>query len=287
MSLIYNGTTVETVTYNGTNVEIIMFNGTEVFSAGFNFNPTISSNTTNYNLRNAAIAAGWDGVKKLKGTVTINSGVYVYSTSTGTPAFSTGSLPAGSDVTVVNNGTILGRGGNGGSSPVRGNGSPGSSGGVGFYATSGIKVTNNGRISGGGGGGGGGGGITNADYGGGGGGGIGNGSAGGGTCYNGCATSGTLTTNGAGGGYGQYGISCGYDMSYWGYRYSGRGGNGGTYGSTGISGNPAYDWCSYDSSIYQYTNGANGGAGGGGGAAVVGNGYITWNATGTRNGAIS
>ena len=257
MPLVYNGTTIENAIYNGTTLEKIIYNGTEVFSAGFNFNPTISSNTTDYNLRNAAIAAGWDGVKKLKGTVTINSGVYVYSTSTGTPAFSTGSLPAGSDVTVVNNGTILGKGGNGASClPWK---TPGTSGGTGFYATSAIKITNNGRISGGGGGGG------RGSLVGTGGGGIGNGSKGyincGNTYGSGEGSNGTLTAPGSGGDGGYY--YDGGDLIYGSW-----GGSGGTYGSAG--GSPS-----------------GGTSGGGGGAAVVGNGYITWNATGTRNGAIS
>ena len=48
----------------------------------FSFLATISSDTTNYNLKNAAIAGGWDQVKPLAVTITIGSGVYVYSTST-------------------------------------------------------------------------------------------------------------------------------------------------------------------------------------------------------------
>lgn len=124
----------------------------------FYFTPTISSNTANYNLKAAAIAAGWDQVVPLNATVTINSGVYVYSTSTGAYAFQTGStFSSGSLLALVNNGTILGMGGKGG------DGSNASLGGLNGYvagpallAQYAITVTNNGVISGGGGGGGGG-----------------------------------------------------------------------------------------------------------------------------------
>lgn len=278
MPLIVNGTTIENAIYNGTTLEKIIFNGTEVFSAGFTLNVTISSNTTNYNIASAATALGWDGVKKLKGTITINSGVYVYSTSTGTPAFSTGTIPSGSDVTVVNNGTIVGKGGNGGNGATfRENfmdpGFPGGSGGLGFYATSAIKVTNNGRIAGGGGGGGG------AAYPNryadfvptrGGGGGIGNGS--GGTTDGG---SGTLSSAGAGAARNNFYVDD------WLFSY-GEGGNGGSYGSAGASAG-----ASYLLTGITYAYGGTPGSGGGAGAAVVGTSNITWNATGTRNGAIS
>jgi hypothetical protein len=46
-------------------------------TAGFAFNATIATNTQNYNLRTAAIAAGWNQTDPLVATVTINSGVYV------------------------------------------------------------------------------------------------------------------------------------------------------------------------------------------------------------------
>jgi hypothetical protein len=49
-------------------------------------------------------------------TVTVNAGIYVWSDSTSLPAFDTGSpWPAGSTITLVNNGYIMGKGGNGGS----------------------------------------------------------------------------------------------------------------------------------------------------------------------------
>jgi hypothetical protein len=140
-------------------------------SNAYTFNQTISNNTTNYNLKSAAIAAGWNQTSVLNATVTINSGVYVYSTSTGSYAFDTGStFPSGSTLALVNNGTIIGKGGDGGAggggTGYTGNGqypAAGSAGGTGgtagpaFIAQYAISVTNNGVLNGGGGGGGGGG----------------------------------------------------------------------------------------------------------------------------------
>jgi len=135
-------------------------------SSGFTFNQTISSDTTNYNLKSAAIAAGWDQSKPLIATITINAGVYVYSTSTGSYAFDTGSsFYTGSTLALINNGTILGRGGDGGQGAFYNSGTDsivganrnGTTAGPAFIARYAISVTNNGTIGGGGGGGGGGG----------------------------------------------------------------------------------------------------------------------------------
>lgn len=136
-------------------------------------NLTIASNTANYNMKTAAIAAGWNGTSAATINCTINSGVYVYSTSTGSYAFDTGtSYPAGCTLNLTNNGTILGMGGAGGNAGRGapgynppyiingGNGSPGGAGGPGLLAQRAINITNgSGIISGGGGGGGGGAGM--------------------------------------------------------------------------------------------------------------------------------
>ena len=132
---------------------------------GYNFTQTISVNTANYNLRAAAVTAGWNQILPLNATVTINSGVYVYSTSTGAYAFDTGStFPTGTSLSLINNGIILGMGGSGG----LGGGAtapggiivledcPGFVGGPAIIARYAISITNNSIISGGGGGGGGG-----------------------------------------------------------------------------------------------------------------------------------
>lgn len=242
-----------------------MLIGREVFSF------SIAANTSNVNLRSAALTAGWNGTSKV--VCTINSGVVVFSTSTGSYAMTiNGSFPNG--VELINNGTILGGGGAGGN----GNSvSAGGSGGPALLVQSLITIDNgSGRIAGGGGGGGAG--STNAvctifqkgicyNYcyypGGGGGGGIGNGAAGTSSYANpgGCAggsytfngTAGTLTAAGSGGAATFLG--------------GGAGGNGGTYGSAGSAG-----------------TGAGGGAAG---ACLVGDSNITWTAFGTRNGSIS
>jgi hypothetical protein len=125
-------------------------------SSAYVFNQTIAANTTNYNLKSAATAAGWDGIKPLIATVTINSGVYVYSTSTGSYAFDTGAtFPSGTTLVLVNNGIILGKGGGGGAGSVgAAAGSAGAGGGPAFIAQAAISVTNNNTFGGGGGGGG-------------------------------------------------------------------------------------------------------------------------------------
>ena len=135
--------------------------------SGFIFNATITANTANYNLRAAAVTAGWDQVKPLLATVTINSSVYVYSTSTGTYAFDTGvTFPTGTTLALINNGIILGMGGVGAGAMGMGPGgtfyytpintSFAGAGGPGLIARYALSVTNNGVIAGGGGGGGGG-----------------------------------------------------------------------------------------------------------------------------------
>jgi hypothetical protein len=133
-------------------------------AAPYTFSATISANTTNYNLRAAAVAAGWNQVRPLQATVTINASVYVYSTNTGTYAFDTGStFPTGSTLALINNGTILGMGGRGSDSIATDSGGGyvnpttlAGAGGPGLIARYAISITNNGIISGGGGGGGGG-----------------------------------------------------------------------------------------------------------------------------------
>lgn len=131
---------------------------------GYTFNATIASNTTDYNLKSAAIAAGWNQTDKLVATVTINAGVYVYASSTGAYAFQTGStFSAGTTLALINNGIICGKGGNGGAGGPGGNhnthhgtdwiGAGGSAGGPALLAQANISITNNGTIGGGGGGG--------------------------------------------------------------------------------------------------------------------------------------
>lgn len=256
----------------------------------FPFN--IASNTTNANLRSLAVAAGWNQASNV--IATINAGVTIYSTSTGTPALTiNGSFPAG--VSLINNGVILGMGGNGGNGAnaypwysagdSRNIGTAGTSGGLALSVSVAVSITNNNRIAGGGGGGGGGG-AAHWSYGkageswaggGGGGGGINFGSAGargigtgGSSPSNGTAGSaGTLTSNGGGGAGGNGSPT-----------FGGAGGAGGSYGSSGSTGGNG-TWTQSPGS------GSAGQSGGAAGGAVAGNANITWVATGTRNGGIS
>ena len=246
------------------------------------FTLTISSNTTNANLRTLAINAGWPGTSKV--VATINSSIFVSSTSTGTPALTVdGAFPNG--VELINNGTIQGQGaagGQGGNAENPGGaGNPGSGGGLALSVSVPITITNNNRIAGGGGGGGGGAGtvfvVGKSNYyarGGGGGGGLGGtGGAGGPTGSSGSSpgspgTAGTQTTAGPGG--------LGYENS--GLR-AGNGGNGGSYGSSGSPGTQA--------NMSNYFPPRAAGPGGAAGGCITGNSNITYLAIGTRNGGIS
>jgi len=210
----------------------------------FVFNKTISVDTSNYNLRTDALAAGWDGVMPLAATVTINSGIVVSANSTAQYAFDTGAtFPVGSMLALVNNGHIIGMGGAGGGYTT--SVLPGKDGGTALRAQAAISVTNSGTIGGGGGGGGG-----YPNNGGGGGGRSGRTAAAGGSGYTGGTSSGSPGTF-DGPGYGGPGA-----------------GKGGEWGAAA-------------------PNVIGGGNGGAGGAAVVGNSFITWVATGTRLGAIT
>ncbi len=240
-------------------------------------NLVISSNTANYNI---ASAAGNPASPRVI-TLTINSGVTVYSNSTSQAAVDAGNLPTGSALTIVNNGSIIGAGGYGGTGGALSDCAIATAGAAGGNAGNAINLTvsatinnTNGYIFGGGGGGGGGG----ASYflcgfgwsGGGGGGGAGNiGGAGGAGGYNyyiydaGDPGAAGNTTGGAGGPGGYFDA----------VRYAGDGGSGGGYGMPGnvggIGAPGAYN--------------ASGGVGGSAGKAINLNGNtITW--TGGNNG---
>lgn len=240
------------------------------------FSFTISASATNVSLYTAAIAAGWNGNARV--FVTIDNGVTIYSTTTGSAALIISSaFPNG--VNLTNNGKILGAGGTGGSGGSSDAGGSGFAGGIGLSTVVATSITNNGIISGGGGGGGGGGGqyaldpCSGAPYiygGGGGGGGTGNGTGGSGGSGNqsgSSGNSGTLTAGGSGG------VGAGYGYG------GGNGGTGGSYGAAGSNGAAGYPPI--------YGSAYPGGAGGAAGACVSGNSNITWLVTGTRYGALT
>ena len=239
---------------------------------------SIAANTQNYDVYTQASAnpgyvAGTSDI-----TVTVSPGVAVGSTSTGSYALSIpNSFNPGDTVTIVNNGTIIGRGGNGGNGGTKyqyppyptgaGPGYPGYGGGNAVYVNFPTIITNNGTIAGGGGGGGGGAAtqLPGGNYGGGGGGGgagYSGGSGGGLTpptspvpfTFNGTpGSAGSLTAGGAGGSRG--------------------GGTGGGQGANGSNGTPGV--------------GGAGGTGGTRGYYLVGNPLVTYPATGTLLGQVS
>lgn len=236
------------------------------------FSLTISAHTTNYNLRSALTSAGWNGSDAVYCVLTINSGIKVGSTSTGTYAFATGSaLPSLSLVKIVNNGYILGRGGAGGSGGTTSHyaGYGGAVGGPAMQIQTAVRIENNAYISGGGGGGGGGGlqRYTNPRsesdpytyY-------YRSGGGGGGAGYRYGPGGGSSGTNGANGTDGWGGGGAGGSNGTTG----GAGGSNGNAGGTGSNGN--------------YGAGA---GGGGAGACLSGNSLVTWLATGTRRGSIT
>jgi len=272
------------------------------------FTFSITSNITDANLRTLALAAGWGGASKV--VATVNSGVYVYATSTGNAGLTiNGAWPGG--VQLVNNGYIIGKGGDGKESwPVVGlAGGPAISLGVNTTITnnSGAYIaggggsgggSDGGNQPGGGGGGAGGGNGGNAGWGGGAGGGPGasgsNGGSGGvpsgkssyasgdggggGRILPGTGGSGGSrpSTNGKGGGAGGGGQCSNVPGNN-----GGGGGSGGSVGSTATgdySGGGGGGWGAAGGNAIR-----GGFAGGAGGKAIELNGYT---ATQTNSGTI-
>jgi len=228
---------------------------------------TLASSTAYYTWNKCKVPGYVAG--KTCATLKINSGVYVYSGSTGSQAMTiSNTWTSGDVVKVINCGYILGMGGTGGNGDTcGGNNYSGGGGGTALVIQYPVSITNNNTIGGGGGGGGGtdihlpdfGCGPDYINLGGGGGGGGRTGltpSPGG---YNG----GPGYSGGAGGGGG--------GGTYF-YGNAGPGGSGGGWGSGGGCGSGG---------------GRAGGAGGGGGGnATVGNSYVTWITTGNRYGPL-
>jgi hypothetical protein len=261
---------------------------------------TISSNQVDANLRSLAISAGWNGTSAVQATVNADVWISGSVAANSTAAITiNGSFPAG--VTLINNGTIAGRGGNGGAGATEpGFAGAGTAGGCALLASVGVTIQNNGTIAGGGGGGGGGGyNLVSASCnmgedscrieagGGGGGGGRSNasynasGGAAGGSTFNAgtsCPTTqaqagGTGTSSGPGaGGAGAFTGNTACICTACRNVVGGAGGSGGAWGTAGATGGTTPDRA--------------GAAGGAAGQAVSGNSNITWTAFGTRSGPI-
>jgi len=271
-------------------------------------NYTYSSNTANASL-NVTSLPGYVAGKSVV-TVTVNSGVYLYATSTGSYGLSLSGGTSGDQVILVNNGYIMGCGGQGGSGTSESGQVAGSSGGpalnLGYHTT--INNTNGSAYIGGGGGGGGMGNMGRGSAEGGSGQGGGGGGAGGGQGgstwryggYNpGNSTGGSPGSAGANG-VGSYGFLTkggwvdGYSVGGAGGRIfpgSGggsvtpstsavAGGNGGGAGGGG-SANGGY----YNKGSTVATSGAGGGSNSGGGTAgISGGGFSTFAAAGGGGG---
>jgi hypothetical protein len=293
------------------------------YGKSYEFVYTFATSASNVNLRSLLDAAGYNGVGAAR--VIINSGVYIWSSSTSVPALSTGSFP--STLTIINNGFIMGCGGDGGTL-----GLPSQAGGIALNVGTNCTIQNNSFIAGGGGGGGG-------YWEGGGSGWTGGGGAGGGRIATRSGSTGNYSYA-SGGAIGQNGFNPPYNgtdrrsasggrqlpgtagpglASASGYRgvgtVNGAGGGGGSqvetatpgngFGGTGGGGGDAGTVGSRPTG--ENFNGAQGGAGGygasgaggsvgsslgaaagaAGGAAVVRNGFsVTYTATGTRYGSV-
>jgi len=224
---------------------------------------SLTATTNNYDVytnRGPSYVAGSSDI-----TVTVAAPTIIGSSSTGAYAMLVPNTFSPTDtVTIINNGVIQGAGGAGGGG---GNGygsqGAGGTGGNALYVNRPVTITNNGTLAGGGGGGGGGAGVVGVNpspvskippspyqyIGGGGGGGAGTVGGPGGSPGGGTGTS---SAGGSGGGAGGPGAV--------------PGGAGGGRGSAGS---------------------ASSAAGGPAGYYLVGNSFVTWPATGTRQGNVS
>jgi hypothetical protein len=252
---------------------------------------TIAANTYNYDVytnRGPTYVAGSSDI-----VVAVNPSVTVGSTSTGTYALLVPSAFSPTDtVTIVNNGLIQGMGGGGGPGgnafvlPNTTPGNVGSTGGNAIYVNRPTTITNNGVVASGGGGGGGGGGASGGAgkvsyFAGGGGGGGGAGFNGGAAGAGGPARSGgspgspgVAGTSPAGGGGGAGGVAG-----------PARGGAGGTGGGRGAAG--ATGGTSVAPGLPSSPAPRPGGGGGAAGNYIVGNPFVTWPVTGTRQGNVA
>jgi hypothetical protein len=228
--------------------------------------------------------------------IQVNSGIYIWSDSTSTPAITiNGGLATGDTLTLVNDGFIMGKGGTGGNGTT----TAGGSGGPAISLSTSLQITNNSFIGGGGGGGshggGGGAGGGNGGFAFSGSGGVGqapglSGTNGSGECggaggrimpgVGGAGTSGGGQGGGAGGGGGGTGTSAATGGN------GGSGGNPGNNGSGNSWGGGGGGWGAAGRTGYYFGFGLP--SGGTGGKAINLNGHsVTYITTGTIYGAVS
>jgi hypothetical protein len=223
---------------------------------------TFSSNTANASLNVSSISGYVSGKSNI--TVTVNSGVYLYATSTGSYGLNLTGGTTGDTVTLVNNGYIMGQGGQGAGG---GQGFGGSAGGPALNVGIGVNLT-----------------LTNNSY-------IGGGGGGGGTYHNpsnqytyagggggaGGGNSGFCSTNG--GGAGASGGSCGGNGGGGGRILPGTGGASGN-GNGGGAGGGGGGFCCSCAPFYNGGAGGSANSAGGGGGGAAGGGGGGWGASG-------
>ena len=271
MSQLYRGGGI--VTGNNTNVSASgAISLSQFYGAKREFAFTISTSDSDQNLRNLAILAGWDQSAPVVATVAsgiVLSGEFTGLTTRNPGLTINGSFPFG--VTLVNNGVIVGSGGQGGtggpntSTPA----TAGGAGGAAIVASVAVSIENNGTIAGGGGGGGGGGyssvqgAFTIFPF---------PGSGGGGGRHS------AVGASPPGGGAGAFGTEGTYSAAGIGGGQSGSGG-GGNGGNWGAAGNAGANGTGPQTTV--------GGAGGAAGAVVIGSSNVTWLVEGTRLGPLA
>ena len=234
--------------FDSTNLNFSQFRGTQ--SSVIGNIAAFSVDTQNYTLNPAAVTGYVAGFTKV--TVTINSGIYIGSSSTSTYALTITGFVNGDTVNLINNGFIIGAGGNGGAGRSNNSGLPGDPGGNALLLECPVNITNNGTIAGGGGGG---------------------GAADGGTTYGSCFGGGSDYAGqggGGGAGYNGGGAGSGSPAASAGTKTAG-GAGAGAGGGPGIAG----------------ATSGNGRAGGAAGKYITGLSYATWIVTGTRIGGSS
>ena len=272
----YTGTTYYTstggpFTFPSSNFGFNAFYGTGPNPNRVAISYTFTSSTANASLNVASIGGYSAGDSDI--TVTVNSGVYLYATSTGNSGLTLSGGTSGDTLTLVNNGYIMGQGGTtpytpGSPTPSTGYGGPALS--LGFNTT--INNTNSGAYIGGGGGGGGG----CGGGGGGAGGGAGNQAAGAGGAGGGIGGSGATGTPYSTSRYRYAGGSGGTAGGGGGASEGGGGGGGrvfpGTGGAGGVTNSPAQPYIGGAGGSANKPGGTRNGGGGGGWGATGGNG---------------
>lgn len=117
---------------------------------GFLFTDIVSTNLSQYNLRDRALNFGWDGISALDARIIINENVILGSGDTTIASFSSDLMPTNSRLILRNLGYIIGAGGAGGNAPSGSGGNAGTA----LNLELNSVIDNQGIIAGGGGGGG-------------------------------------------------------------------------------------------------------------------------------------